>query len=85
MENRIEAAKGILFDLDGVLYVGSQAIAGAVEAVSSIQNSGIPCRFITNTSTLSVSTLQQKLHQLGFTFAINSSDAVRVCTILCIG
>ena len=69
MENRIETVKGILFDLDGVLYVGSQTINGAVEAVSSIQNSGIPCRFITNTSTLSVSTLQQKLHQLGFTFA----------------
>ena len=67
MENRIETVKGILFDLDGVLYVGSQTINGAVEAVSSIQNSGIPCRFITNTSTLSVSTLQQKLHQLGFT------------------
>ncbi len=58
--------KGILFDLDGVLYVGSQVIEGAVVAVERIRSTGIPCRFITNTSTLSLASLQKKIHALGF-------------------
>lgn len=58
--------KGILFDLDGVLYVGSQAIDGAIEAVARIRASGMPCRFVTNTSTLSLDSLQHKINALGF-------------------
>lgn len=64
--NESLAVKGILFDLDGVLYVGSRAIDGAVEAVAQIQASGLPCRFVTNTSTLSLASLQQKINALGF-------------------
>ncbi|HEY8118591.1 MAG TPA: TIGR01458 family HAD-type hydrolase [Methylophilaceae bacterium] len=58
--------KGILFDLDGVLYIGSQPIEGAIEAVDVIRASGIPCRFVTNTSTMSLDSLQQKINALGF-------------------
>ena len=58
--------KGILVDLDGVLYVGSQPIAGAIQAVDTIRASGLPCRFVTNTSTLSLISLQQKMNALGF-------------------
>jgi HAD superfamily hydrolase (TIGR01458 family) len=61
--------KGILFDLDGVLYVGSHAIEGAVEAVQKIRDSGLACRFVTNTSTLSLASLQQKINALGFSIA----------------
>lgn len=60
------ALEGLLFDLDGVLYVGSQPIPGAAEAVESIRASGLPCRFITNTSTLSLGSLAKKLNGLGF-------------------
>lgn len=63
--------KGILFDLDGVLYTGNQAISGAVEVIGQIHASGIPCRFITNTSTQSLKTLQQKLHKLGFSIPVS--------------
>lgn len=58
--------KGILFDLDGVLYVGSQVIPGAIESVEKIRASGIICRFVTNTSTLSLESLQHKINSLGF-------------------
>jgi HAD superfamily hydrolase (TIGR01458 family) len=58
--------KGLLLDLDGVLYVGSAPVAGAIEAVKSLQNSGLICRFITNTSTLSLQSLQHKINALGF-------------------
>jgi HAD superfamily hydrolase (TIGR01458 family) len=60
------ALEGLLFDLDGVLYVGSQPIPGAAEAVDAIRASGLPCRFITNTSTLSLDLLAKKINGLGF-------------------
>lgn len=62
----LTSVKGILFDLDGVLYVGSQPVAGAVEAVQHIRNSVIKCRFVTNTSTLSLASLSKKINALGF-------------------
>jgi len=57
---------GMLFDLDGVLYVGSQPIPGGAEAVSAIRASGMPCRFITNTSTQSLASLAAKIQGMGF-------------------
>lgn len=68
--NTLSTIKGILFDLDGVLYVGSRAIDGAVQAVEKIRASQIPCRFITNTSTLSLVSLQQKINALGFSIPV---------------
>lgn len=62
----LPGVKGVLFDLDGVLYTGSKAIDGAIAAVAKIRDSGIRCRFVTNTSTLSLSSLQQKINALGF-------------------
>ncbi|HQR50752.1 MAG TPA: TIGR01458 family HAD-type hydrolase [Methylophilaceae bacterium] len=64
--NPSPSVKGILFDLDGVLYVGSRVIEGAIEAVAHIRASGIACRFVTNTSTLSLASLQNKINVLGF-------------------
>jgi HAD superfamily hydrolase (TIGR01458 family) len=64
--NQLTKIKGILFDLDGVLYVGNAPIAGAVDAVKKLRNSGKVCRFVTNTSTLSLKSLHQKIQNLGF-------------------
>jgi len=80
--NTLSSIKGILFDLDGVLYVGSHAIEGAVEAVGKIQASGIPCRFVTNTSTLSLVSLQQKINALGFTIHIDEIISAPQATLL---
>ena len=68
-KQRLANIKGLLFDLDGVLYVGSRAIEGAADAVERIRSGGIPCRFVTNTSTLSLDSLQQKINALGFSIA----------------
>lgn len=70
----LSSIRGILLDLDGVLYVDSQPVAGAVEAVKCIRASGMPCRFVTNTSTLSLSSLQAKLQALGF--AVPASEII---------
>jgi HAD superfamily hydrolase (TIGR01458 family) len=74
--------KGVLFDLDGVLYIGSQAIDGAVEAIEKIRASGMPCRFITNTSTLSLAALQQKINVLGFSVPANEIISAPQATLL---
>lgn len=58
--------RGILFDLDGVLYVGSTVIDGALETLAMLRRRAIPCRFLTNTSTLAHSALHRKIIQLGF-------------------
>ena len=61
--------KGVMFDLDGVLYVGNTPITGAIEAVDTIRAQGITCRFVTNTSRLSIASLQHKINALGFNVA----------------
>lgn len=80
--NSPSSIKGILFDLDGVLYVGANAIEGAVETVGKIRASGIPCRFITNTSTLSLLSLQQKINALGFSIPANEIISAPQATLL---
>lgn len=62
----LSSIRGILFDLDGVLYVGSTVYKGAREAITEIKKRGYRCRFITNTSTLSRASLHKKLTALGF-------------------
>lgn len=74
--------KGVLFDLDGVLYVGSQAIPGAIETVSTIRNSGIDCRFVTNTSTLSLQSLQEKINRMGFSIPAHEIISAPQATVL---
>ena len=80
--NTFSSIKGILFDLDGVLYIGSHVIDGAIEAVKKIQNSGILCRFVTNTSTLSLASLQQKINTLGFSIPANQIISAPQATLL---
>jgi HAD superfamily hydrolase (TIGR01458 family) len=74
--------QGILFDLDGVLYVGAQAIDGAIDAIARIRAGGIACRFVTNTSTLSLASLQCKINALGFDIPaeeiVSAPQAVRL-------
>ena len=78
----LSSIKGILFDLDGVLYVGSHAVQGAVKAVEDIRASGMLCRFVTNTSTLSLTSLQQKINALVFSIPANEIISAPQATLL---
>ncbi len=80
--NTLSSVKGVLFDLDGVLYTGPHAIKGAVDAVAKIRDSGMPCRFVTNTSTLSLVSLQQKINALGFDIPANEIISAPQATLL---
>jgi HAD superfamily hydrolase (TIGR01458 family) len=62
--------KGILFDLDGVLYVGGQAIEGAQDTLMQLKRQNIPCRFITNTSTRTAVNVASKLQAMGFSIEL---------------
>lgn len=60
------AVKGLLLDLDGVLYVGDTVIPGAIEAIAALRQTQFPMRFITNTTTQPRTDIHRKLTGMGF-------------------
>lgn len=58
--------KGLLIDIDGVLYVEKQLIQGAVEAIEYLQKENIPFMLLTNTTRRSRYSLLANLQQMGF-------------------
>lgn len=73
--------EGFIFDLDGTLYRGDTPILGALQAVRSLQENGIPTVFVTNNSTRSRRDVADKLAGLGYETdedrIVNSSFATR--------
>lgn len=59
--------RGVLLDLGGVVFVGDQALPGAVEAVVKIRSAGIPVRGLTNTTRQPRRQLIEKLRAMGLT------------------
>ena len=65
MGKSLSDIEGLLFDLDGTVYVGDHPIEGAVETIQYLKNKGIPLRFTTNTTTRSIKSLHDKLSGMG--------------------
>jgi HAD superfamily hydrolase (TIGR01458 family) len=61
--------RALLVDLDGVLYVEDEPIAGAREAVERLRSAGLALRFVTNTTAHSRARTLDKLGRLGFAVA----------------
>ena len=61
----LSSVDGLLFDLDGVLFVGDRPIDGAQETLDGLRKHGVPCRFLTNTTTRSFDSLYEKIQGLG--------------------
>lgn len=57
--------RAIALDLDGVVYVGSSPLTGAVEAVNKIVDLGISVYFATNNSSRTRAEIAQKLTYMG--------------------
>jgi len=57
--------RAVLLDIDGVLHVSMQPVAGAIETLHWLKNQGYQVCFVTNTTTCSRSTLVQKLKNIG--------------------
>ena len=66
MADRPSNIRGLLIDLDGVLYVGGDVIPGAKEALDALKRMGIQRRFVTNTTTRTAAAVVDKLGKLGF-------------------
>jgi HAD superfamily hydrolase (TIGR01458 family) len=62
---RLGAIRDVLLDLDGVMYVGDQPIAGAAAAVAALQDAGLGLRFVTNTTERSRAQTIAKLVRMG--------------------
>ena len=65
MTRSLSNIKGLLFDLDGTVYVGDRPIEGAIETIQYLKAKGIPLRFTTNTTTRSLKSLCDKLSSMG--------------------
>ncbi len=54
-----------LFDLDGVLYRGSEAVPHAAEALARLRERGSALAFVTNNSTQTAEAVAEKLREVG--------------------
>ena len=57
--------RGVLFDVDGVLYAADRLIPGAVGTVQWVQRQRIPHLFLTNTTSRSRTDLARKVRSFG--------------------
>ena len=57
--------RGVLFDMDGVLYNSDRPIPGAVEAVGWVRERAVPHLFVTNTTSRDRTVLVEKLRGFG--------------------
>jgi phospholysine phosphohistidine inorganic pyrophosphate phosphatase len=64
--------RGLLFDLDGVVYNAEEPIIGAAETLAWVQQEGIPHLFVTNTSSRGRKALADKLKKFGIHADLNS-------------
>ncbi|MGH3737500.1 MAG: HAD-IIA family hydrolase [Micromonosporaceae bacterium] len=55
----------LLFDLDGVLYVGDRAVPGAPEVLPDLRQRGVPVRYVTNNASRGAAAVAGLLSDLG--------------------
>ena len=58
--------QGFLIDLDGVLYVGNQAVDGAQDAIEFLRDNGYPFRCVSNTTRKCRHSVASHLSSMGF-------------------
>lgn len=55
----------VMFDLDGVVYVGAQAVPGAPEHVAAAREAGMRAAFVTNNASRPAADVAEHLRELG--------------------
>ena len=61
----VKEKKGVICDMDGVLYHGNKLLSGAAEFINWLQENEREYLFLTNNSGMTPRELQQKLERLG--------------------
>jgi 4-nitrophenyl phosphatase len=59
------AVRGLLIDLDGVVYTGSEPVPGAGELIREVRQRGLPFLLVTNNSTTSPELVAARLKTMG--------------------
>ncbi|MEN0072074.1 MAG: HAD-IIA family hydrolase [Propionicimonas sp.] len=65
-ERLVDDYDGVLFDLDGVIYLGPVAVPGAPEAMAALDSAGKAVMYVTNNAARSADTVVRQLRGLGF-------------------
>lgn len=65
------APQAILIDLAGVLHIDDEPIPGAADSLAELRASGLPIRFLTNTTRSPRSRIVANLRQMGFVIEAN--------------
>lgn len=63
--DRLRSAKGFVFDMDGVIYLGSQLLPGVNDLFNTFRLRDIPFVLGTNNSTATQRTFVERLHTMG--------------------
>ncbi|MGL4831919.1 MAG: HAD-IIA family hydrolase [Propionibacteriaceae bacterium] len=74
MNTLVDSYDAALFDLDGVVYVGLQAVPGAADVLATLRGRGVRCGFVTNNASRPPATVAQHLSSLGI--AASAADVV---------
>lgn len=75
----MNAIKGFLIDLDGVLYIEDEVTPGAIKTINWLRDQGIPFRFITNTTIRSRESISKKINDFGF--EVETNEIFSTCTV----
>lgn len=70
----LEAHDLVMFDLDGVVYVGGHAIEGVAERIEQVRAAGVHVAFVTNNASRTPDQVAQKLLDVGV--AARGTDVV---------
>jgi HAD superfamily hydrolase (TIGR01458 family) len=65
LQTALRGVRALLLDLDGVIVVAGEPVAGAGDAIRGLQARGTPYRIVTNTSAVSRATLSRWAARLG--------------------
>ena len=72
--------KAVLIDLAGVLHVDDEALPGAVAALDKLRESGLPLRFLTNTTRSPRQRIVNMLRGMGFAVAAEDVQTAVLAT-----
>ncbi|MBI4278815.1 MAG: HAD family hydrolase [Armatimonadetes bacterium] len=62
----LDHIRGVIFDMDGVIYRGNQPLAGAGETLAFLAEARIPYVMVTNNSSQTAAQYEAKLRGMGF-------------------
>jgi HAD superfamily hydrolase (TIGR01458 family) len=76
--------RGFLIDLDGVLYVGDQAIKGAQESIDLLRERKYSFRFVSNTTRKCRNTISEQLSSMGFDIPLEYIFTPALAAVACL-